>query len=80
MNMIAGQREFLTGAHRFEGFRRQPVEKFRRDQIERLSLYGAKVVRFPELDATLSGNPNAFDETKTTVGILKTTVTTEPAG
>lgn len=77
VDMIAGQREFLTVAHQFEGFRQQPVEKFRRDQIDGLSLYGAKVVRFPELDATLSGNPNAFDETKATVGILKATVKTE---
>jgi hypothetical protein len=46
-DIIAGHRVFTTFASQFTNFRSQPVEKFRRDQIDALHLYGARVLSFP---------------------------------
>ncbi|MFC6880165.1 MULTISPECIES: P22 phage major capsid protein family protein [Actinomadura] len=73
MDFVAGQREFTTFAQQFLGFRDQPVEKFRRDQIDALNVYGAKVVRFPELD-TVTADGKSFDESKPSKGLIKAAV------
>jgi hypothetical protein len=73
VDIIAGQRDFTTYANQFQGFREQPVEKFRRNQIDGLNVYGAKVVRFPELDE-LKADGKTFDETKPSKGLVKAAV------
>ncbi|MFD1547179.1 hypothetical protein [Nonomuraea guangzhouensis] len=47
VDILAGQRSFTTFASQFTDFRSQPVEKYRRDQIDALHLYGARVLSFP---------------------------------
>ncbi|WP_207400966.1 hypothetical protein [Actinomadura roseirufa] len=73
VDIVAGQRDFTTYASQFLGFRGQPVERFRRNQIDGLHVYGAKVVRYPELD-TLKADGKNFDESKPSKGLIKSTV------
>jgi hypothetical protein len=47
VDLLAGHRAYTTFASQFTSFRSQPVEKFRRDQIDALHLYGARVLSFP---------------------------------
>ncbi|MFE3453671.1 hypothetical protein ACFXJ8_32555 [Nonomuraea sp. NPDC059194] len=47
VDILAGHRAFTTFASQFTSFREQPVEKFRRNQIDALHLYGARVLSFP---------------------------------
>jgi hypothetical protein len=47
VDILAGHRTYTTFASQFTNFRSQPVEKFRRDQIDALHLYGARVLSFP---------------------------------
>lgn len=74
IDMISGQTDFVTVAHQFQGFRHMQVPTFRRDQIDGLSLYGAKVVRHVGLD-TLAGDGISFDEAVASKGLIATTVT-----
>ncbi|GAA3154456.1 hypothetical protein [Nonomuraea roseoviolacea] len=47
VDILAGHRTYTTFASQFTNFRSQPVEKYRRDQIDALHLYGARVLSFP---------------------------------
>ncbi|MCP2350477.1 hypothetical protein [Nonomuraea roseoviolacea] len=47
VDILAGHKAFTTYASQFTDFRSQPVEKYRRDQIDALHLYGARVLSFP---------------------------------
>ncbi|MEU8403184.1 hypothetical protein AB0C28_49095 [Nonomuraea sp. NPDC048892] len=47
VDIFAGHPAFTTFASQFTGFRTQPSEKFRADQIDCLHLYGARVLSFP---------------------------------
>ncbi|MEU1390698.1 MULTISPECIES: hypothetical protein [unclassified Nonomuraea] len=47
VDILAGHKSFTTYASQFTDFRSQPVEKYRRDQIDALHLYGARVLSFP---------------------------------
>ncbi|WP_329258373.1 hypothetical protein OG417_20570 [Actinoallomurus sp. NBC_01490] len=73
VDLMVGQRDFLTFASQFQDFRVQPVEKFRRNQVDSLHVYGAKCVRYPGLDTVKSDN--TFDESIASPGLIKTTVT-----
>ncbi|MFI6292686.1 hypothetical protein ACIBEJ_13925 [Nonomuraea sp. NPDC050790] len=48
VDLLAGHKAFTTFASQFTDFRSQPVEKYRRSQIDALHLYGARVLSFPE--------------------------------
>ncbi|NRQ30514.1 hypothetical protein HII36_01465 [Nonomuraea sp. NN258] len=47
VDILAGHQAFTTFASQFTSFREQKVEKFRRNQIDALHLYGARVLSFP---------------------------------
>ncbi len=47
VEILAGHRAFTTFASQFTNFRSQPVEKYRRNQVDALHLYGARVLSFP---------------------------------
>jgi hypothetical protein len=72
VDVMVGHPDFLTFASQFQGLRHQPVEKFRRTQIDGLHVYGGKVTRYPGLDTVASG---AFNETLASPGLIKTAVT-----
>ncbi|MFD7162712.1 phage capsid protein [Streptomyces violascens] len=72
VDIVAGHPDFATFAQAFSGFRMGQSEDFRADYIDSLSLYGGRIVRFPDLDTVK--DDGTFDDSKPTPGIQKAKV------
>lgn len=76
VEVLVGHPMAATLAHQWQSFRSQPVEAYRRDQIDGLSLAGGKVIRHLGIDSVVSG---AFNETLPSPILRKTAITFEAA-